>query len=286
VWKYLKAAFLNHWNLLVVAGGTALAFVSGQPDIVLPVVAASELAYLGFLGTHPKFQRAVDAQEAQRQRSQRSQRNQEVLQRIARSLPRRLLDRYDELRARCNELRQIGADLKSPDDAPVDEAFDTMQVRSLDRLLWVYLRLLFTRHSLERFLDHTSLDQITADMQRVEGHLASLDPDDQSPHAQKIRTTLNDNLQTSRERIENYRRAEANYQFVQLELDRLENKIKSLSELAVNRQDPEFISGEINQAARSMLETEKTMNELQVITGLGEVDDEAPDLLKVETIAG
>ncbi len=61
--KYIKKAFLFHWNLLAFAGGMGFAFLSGHPDVFAPVVLAAETAYLGFLGTHPRFQRHVDAQE-------------------------------------------------------------------------------------------------------------------------------------------------------------------------------------------------------------------------------
>jgi hypothetical protein len=76
-------------------------------------------------------------------------------------------------------------------------------------------------------------------------------------------------------------RARDNYNLVKLEIDRLENKIRSLSELAVNRQEPDYISGQVDQVASSMLETEKTMNELRFVTGL-DSEDEAPSLLQDE----
>jgi hypothetical protein len=49
--------------------------------------------------------------------------------------------------------------------------------------------------------------------------------------------------------------------------------------LAVNRQEPDYISGQVDQVASSMLETEKTMNELRFVTGLDSVE-EAPSLLQ------
>jgi hypothetical protein len=81
------------------------------------------------------------------------------------------------------------------------------------------------------------------------------------------------------ERLENYARAKSNYLFVKLELDRVENKIKSLSELSVNRQDPEYISGQIDAVTGSMKETERTMNELQFVTGIANFDDDVPELM-------
>ena len=98
-----------------------------------------------------------------------------------------------------------------------------------------------------------------------------------------MKKALEDNLQTNRDRLANWNKARDNYQLVELEIDRLENKIRSLSEMAVNRQEPEFISSQVDQVATSMLQTEKTMNELQFATGLEALDETAPELLKPKT---
>ena len=90
-------------------------------------------------------------------------------------------------------------------------------------------------------------------------------------------------MQTSRARLANLDKARENYQLVDVEIDRLENKIRSLSEMAVNRQEPEFISSEVDHVASSMIDTEKTMNELQFATGLNPIDNEPPELLRAKT---
>ena len=36
----------------------------------------------------------------------------------------------------------------------------------------------------------------------------------------------------------------------------------------------------MDQVAKSMMDTERTMNDLQVFTGLGQMDDEVPELLR------
>ena len=51
--KYIKKAFLFHWNLLALLGGMGFAVLSGHPDVAVPLVLAAEAAYLGFVGTHP-----------------------------------------------------------------------------------------------------------------------------------------------------------------------------------------------------------------------------------------
>ena len=89
--SYLKAAFLNRWNLLLFLGGAGFAMLSGYGDALLPIVMAGELAYVGLLGSHPKFQKYVDAQEAKDARSKTSEASQQALEHILRVLPKELL---------------------------------------------------------------------------------------------------------------------------------------------------------------------------------------------------
>ena len=115
--KYLKSAFLYHWNLLAFLGGSSFAVLSGQPDVFLPLVLAAEVAYLGMLGTHPRFQKFVDAQKNQAARQQASAGAANTMQRIVRGLPEKQAQRFRALRNRCLELGQIANDLRQPDQA-------------------------------------------------------------------------------------------------------------------------------------------------------------------------
>jgi chemotaxis protein histidine kinase CheA len=277
--KYLKTAFLNQWNLLAFLGAAAFGVISGAPDIVLPLVAAGEMTYLGLLATHPKFQKYVDAQDAKATRTDASVAAQRALDRITQSLPRDSLDRFRAIKARCLELQQIALELKHPGKLPEQLPFEDFQADSLDRLLWIHLRLLYTEYALQRFLSKTSERQMREDIGGVEERLARIPADTQSPQQQRIRKALQDNLQTLNDRLANLQKARDNYELVKLEIERLENKIQSLSELAVNRQEPDYISGQVDQVAASMLETEKTMNELQFATGL-ETVEATPELLR------
>jgi hypothetical protein len=283
--QYLKAAFLNHWNLLAFLSGSGFAVLSGQADVLLPLVVAGEMAYVGLLGSHPKFQSYVDAQAAKAERTETSAEGQQTLQHILRELPQELLNRFQSLRNQCLELRQIAMDLKRPGMGVVDVPLDDLQLTGLDRLLWIHLRLLYTRYALARFLQKTGADQIEKNIQSVEKQIAQLPADDQDPRRQRVRAALQDNLETSRSRLANLTKAQENYQFMELEIDRLENKIRSLSEMAINRQEPEFISSEVDHVASSMVDTERTMNELQFATGLNPLENEPPALLRVAAVS-
>lgn len=280
--KYIKAAFNNRWNLLALAGGLALAAISGQADVVAPLVLAAEVAYLGLLGSHPRFQKYVDAADASVRRRELSQSKEQAVDHILRALPKEAQRRFDDLRMRCLKLRELAHNIKQPGAAVSVSGLDSLQLRGLDRLLWVFLRLLFTQYSLARFVDETNPDMIRKDIKQTEQRLANIDAETEntSSFQDKIRRTLEDNLKTCHDRLTNYRKARENLEFVELEIGRLENKIKSLAELAINRQEPDYVSSQIDQVADSMLDTEQTMNELDFATGLGDLDDEVPQLLQ------
>src|SRR5436189_1360997 len=205
--KYIKAAFANRWNLLAVFGGAGLVAISGSLDIVLPLLLAAEAAYLGLLGTHPKFQKYVDAQKAASERKDKSQSSQQTLQQILQLLPPPALARFERLRSQCLELRQIASDLAHSRAVEIGAPLDSLQLAGLDRLLWIFLRLLFTEYSLSKFLDRTNSRLIQQEITATEQRLKKLAPDDASPHAQKMRRTLEDSLQTCKDRLANYEKA-------------------------------------------------------------------------------
>lgn len=278
--KYLRTAFLNRWNLLAFLGSAAFALLTPEVGFFLPLVLAGELTYVGLLSANSKFQRYVDAQEAKASRAEGSLTNQRTLERITDSLPQELLSRFENLRGQCLELRQIAMALKHPGTASADVPLDEFQVSGLDRLLWIHLRLLYTQYALSLFLRKTREDEIKTNIKQLEQRLEKLPPPTDELQGQRVRRALEDNLETSRTRLANLAKARDNNELVKLEIERLENKIRSLSEMAVNRQEPEFISGQVDQVASSMLETERTMNELQFATGLESMDEETPELLR------
>ena len=282
--KYLKTAFLNRWNLLAFTAGTGFALLSGFPDILLPVIFAAEFGYITLLGSHPKFQSYVDAQAAAELRKAGSQNASQTLQQIMKALPKPMLARFEELRARCFELRQIANDLKQSDQIGSSEPLESFQLAGLDKLLWIFLRLLFTQFALAKFLERTSIELIQRDIKLTETRLEQVAAEPSSPHTLKIRHTLEDNLKTCQDRLANYGKAQDNHELVGLEIDRLENKIRTLAELAVNRQEPEYISGQVDQVAHSMIETEKTMNDLQFATGLGPLEEDVPELVQQKQV--
>jgi hypothetical protein len=277
--KYIKKAFLFHWNLLVFVGAMAFALLSGHPDVAIPLVLAGETAYLGFLGTHPRFQRYVDAQE---HKAARAQADALAVERLLKALPQAKLRRFQALRDRCLALRQIAEEIREPAGADSLRALDEIQLSDLDRLLWIYLRTLYTRHMLERFLENTNREQIEAEVHRLEERIRRLDKQPDSANRSRIRQSLEANLETGRARLVNMDKARENLELLQAETENLETKIQSITEMAINRGDAAAITGEVERITQGLVRTEEAINDLGFATGADTFDLAVPSILSRE----
>jgi hypothetical protein len=276
VQEYLKRAFLYRWNLLLFIGGAAAALLSPWPDGILPLVLAAEALYLGGLVSAPKFRDAIDAQvykEAQQPRVQPgTSAGSESLAGILTSLAPEARRRFETLRSRCLEMRSIARGVGGQSGPPTED----LSTPALDRLLWVFLRLLASQQALDRFLRSTSDAEIRARIDEGKKRL------DSAPQDERFKRSLQDSVAAQELRLQNYKKAGENAEFVRLELDRIEAKIQALAESSVNRQDPDALSSQIEGVTESVQSTETAMRELQQITGIVDQMQEPPAILEAD----
>jgi chemotaxis protein histidine kinase CheA len=276
--KYLKNAFLFHWNLLAVGAGTLAALISGRPDVALPIIAAGEIAFLAALATHPRFQAAIDAQEHKAARLIQEQTAAIKAKQLLASLSASDQKRFYELRSLCQNLRAIAQDMRE-EPQPASGIAD-MQSSGINRLLWIYLKLLYTKNALEKFFETIDSREIEQDITLTAERLVQIGPPEKDSDMEaRKRKSLEDHLTTAQARMDNYRRARENYELIEVDLDRMVTKIASLSEMGINRQDPNFITSEVDSVSASVQQTERAMGELQFLSTLSVQDDAAPELL-------
>lgn len=268
--RYLKAAFTYHWNLLFVGAGAAVAVISGRPDVVLPLVAAGELVYLATLTTNERFQAGVDAQNAETRRSAETEGTRAAYDRIRSQLPPQLLGRFDQLRGHCLKLTELAGSMRGPEASGPDRG----TLESLEKLLWGHLRMIWNAAKLSEFLDHTDDASLQRQIKDLEKRLAGLPANDGNT---ALRTALEDNLRTTRERLANIDEARTKLDVVAAEIERLETKIAALAEGAVARRDVSDIARRVDEVAEGMRRTDETMRHLQLPPELEEV--EAPPAL-------
>jgi hypothetical protein len=282
---YVKHAFLYPWNLLLFVGGAALAAMSPHPDAFIPIIGALELAYLTGLSSIPRFRTAIDAKIAAKARAGRessgaASSSQQSLERILESLPAPALRRFLLLRQRCFEMRSIASGIRGQADTGPDSA-ESIRTPALDRLLYLFLRLLVSQNGLDRFLRSTSEKELETKLADVRTRLEAAKP----AGDERVTNSLQDSVADAELRLENYRKAAKDAEFVAIELDRIETKIQALIEMGVSRQDPDYLSHQVTAAAESMQHTEAAVNQLQHLTGLADQIEEPPAILE-STIAG
>ena len=278
---YLKEAFKWRWNLLAFGGAIAATILApgelSQPAFMM--VMAAELVYLAGLVSIPRFRTAIDAKHAaekyDNKQQARTQRNS--LSAMLNGLGPESRRRFVSLRTRILEMKRLAKRVQGKHErTPDDDMLTDLQNPSLNKLLWVFLRLLYSQAALRRFLTATDANAIEARIKKLEGQLAEHkdDADD------RISRSLQDSLATAQLRLGNYRKAEHNSKFVAIELDRIEGKIQALTEMSVSHGDPNFISSEVDTVVASMQQTESAINDLNFITGMSDSFEETPEILE------
>lgn len=286
--RYLKEAFQFRWNLLILGGTTAAALVTGHADIALPLIAAAEVTYLAGLATLPRFQGAIDAKARAEEKglgrpavgNANAVPARDRLLEVLRSLSEERRSRFLRLRARCVEMQRIANAVRG-DTRDASGASQELRTPALDRLLWVFLRLLLSDQAIAAFLqaaDEKSIDQTLADLKAREKKRTDALPDELEADDRLLRS-LRDSMATAELRKDNLSKARDNAEFVQSELDRIENKIAAVTEMAISHTDPDTLSVQVDAIAEGVSQTEATIRELQSITGMSGEADSAPSIL-------
>ncbi len=284
---YLKEAFLFRWNLLFLLGGATAAALTPLAPVLLPLVAAGELTYLTGLVSVPRFRAAIDAKVHAAGKAAGAGAAPAPppvsLVSMLRGLPPDARTRFERLHARCLEMRGIAAGVRG---AAGDQNSSVEEIRTpgLDRLLWLFLRLLLSKAALDRFLLTMNEQEISTRLVELRKNVAAAQAaqSEKTGGDDRIVRSLQDSIAMCELRLDNYGRAKKNADFVSVELDRIEGKIQALAEMSVNRQDPDFLSSQVDSAAESMRQTEKAVSELQHLTGLADQLEEPPAILETD----
>lgn len=270
---YVKAAFMWRWNLLVFGAAVVFAFLSGQPDVVLPLAAAAELAYLGMLTSQPRFRKSVDARGLS---TGPSLDDANLLKQMKTAIRRDAWSRFEALRDRCLSLNRLAAQFRGP-QAREQETIVDLQTSSLERLLWMFLKLLYSQDALTQFLRGTDRSELQREVERGEKQLQDAAANKRDP---KFVKSLEDKLDTLKKRLANHEKASQNLEFIAIELDRIEQKVNAIAEMAINAPSAMDITAQVDGIAEGISATEEAMRGLDMEPVLQK--DSAPKLLREE----
>lgn len=262
-WDYVKRAFfvrpyiqgLGEMPVNLLAVGIVGVAGLGFPPLWL-FGAAAEVAYLALVSSDPRFQKWVRAMESAARSGDQSARKEAMLSGLA---DKRQM-RYRELESRCGHMldasQKTGVGLERP-------LYD-----SVNRLLWVFLRLLVSSEMLETHLRQTSREVLQKEIATYERQLAEASAD---PSKERIAKSLAGTLEIANKRLENLDKAYEDAQFIQAELLRIEQQVNLMIQEAALSRDPASLTGRVDEVMQSFTQTQDWMKANAEI--LGSVED-------------
>lgn len=254
----LKRSFTWHWHLLGLGAGVAAAVISGVPFLWLPFLAAAEVGYLGFLGLNPRFQNVLKGQAKMPPPLPVDPRLR--FQQLMAFLNPTDAERFETLRHRCMELVKLRRSMSAKEGT---SGVDDFRGESLDRMLWLFLKLLHQRSGLEKFLGATRREIIEAELRSAEQQLATAQERHKSSGLPESRlaTSIRDRVTTIRERLDNHRNAAESLELVTAEIDKTEQQITHLCEVGMTMSDSAGLSVQIDTISQSLQSSEKIFSE-------------------------
>ena len=270
----LRRSFSWHWHLLGLGAGVTVAVLSGTPLFFLPFLAAAEIGYFGFLGLNPRFQNVLKGQKPAPPPLPVDPRQR--FQQLMAFLNLADAERFKSLRQRCSELLELRRSLATKDDLT---GVDHFRSESLDRMLWLFLKLLHQRSGLERFLQATHLDLIETELKSAQAQLVTAQARDTAAALPESRlaTSIHERIVTIQERIDNHHKASEGLELVTAEIDKTEQQITHLCEVGMTTGDSAGLSVQIDSISASLQSSEKIFSQ----TSFSQIydDEPAPPLL-------
>lgn len=216
--------------------------------------AGIELGYLAVLSTNNRFRRLVNATAT----SGTDEAWEQKIAKLLAGLDERSRRRYQSLSARCRGILD--------QQSTVNEVTHGLEAQGegLSRLLWMYLRLLVARQTIERVLTESAGVGVAS----IERRVADLESQIAAPSvSEDLRRSLTSQLEILRQRQSQHGEAEKKLEFLDAELVRIQEQVELIREQAALSTDPELLSQRIDQIAASLGGTAQWIRDQQQVYG-------------------
>ncbi len=240
MWHYLKAAFwvgvdvpgLGRLPMNAVAVAAFAILGVAEPGFWL-LGAGLETAFLFSLGFNPRFQKIVDAQSVQLDRDDATEKRRALIG----TLPQEAQQRLAALSQTCVKVIDVFRDQQA-EDFLIDASRD-----SLERLRWVYLKLLVARCNLQNLGTQETADSLRAKIAQIERDL-------RAPNlSETLRNSKEATAANLKERLANLSRKAESLDEIDSDLTRIESQVEVILEKALLQGKPQTISTDIELAS-------------------------------------
>lgn len=217
--------------------------------------AGLELAYLLGLSTNARFQRFIDAKESLGAQSQSMARKSDLLN----PLPKADQQRFYEFEQRARSI----IDLQKQSAASALSGLDEQRA-GLERLSWMYLRLISAR----RVIEHVLEDGGIAGSHELEDRRTELQRQAKDTAIDaEIRRSLASQIEILSQRIDRRAEAERKLGFIDAEVERMEQQVELIREQAALSTDPAQLSERIDSIAASLGTTSQWISDQNKVFG-------------------
>ncbi len=254
IWHYVKGAF-NARVKVKGLGGVPVNWLGllgfGVLGVLNPAFlllgAGAELAYLAVLSHNGRFRKVVDGKGLLAEAARFERQREMVLS----GLSTGDRARYEGMRVRCDRVREISDRLGGSSDP-----LTAMRQASLDRLLWIHLRLLQSRQVLAEQVESKSLTRVAAEIGAQEKRLEEARA---AGADEALLRSLEGTLDILKRRRDALQTAGDKVRFIEAELMRIEQQVELIQEEAALARDGAHLSQRIDSVTSTLDETNAWM---------------------------
>ena len=184
--------------------------------------------------------------------------------------------RFERVRDRSRAMTKLLKSMHTSRSPIGDAGFKTA---SLDKLLWLFLKMLHNRSGLARYLSHVAEEGLAEELESTQLRLTRARNEGASD---RLITPLEDKAKTIQQRLRTYNEASENLQVIEAELDKTEQKINHICEIGMTSRDGLALSSQIDGVAGAVRLSESAMASLDLGRIL-EDGDAPPPLISEDT---
>jgi hypothetical protein len=251
-WDFVKAAFwrpvetrimgaMPLTQMILAAAGLAGFF---NPGFWLLGLAAL-VAIIGGRSSSERFQKLIQAQQI----AARVETAEAKMQKAYERLQPASQSRYRALVLQCREILGLGGRI---DEANVAD----FRAGNLNQLLWLFLRMLASRESIQDTLARVDRRQLEAGIEGLKARIAAVG-DAEGALARSLRATL----EIQQKRLANLETATNNLAVIDAELDRIEQQVRLVREESAVSGSPEALSARLDSVSSTLSETSRWMDQ-------------------------
>lgn len=251
-WDFVKAAFLKPvrsrvlgamplTQMVLAAFGLAGFFNPGFWLLGL----ASVVAIVGGRSSSARFQKLIEAERI----AARAEGAEDRMQKAYERLQPASQSRYRALVMQCREILGIGGGI---DEGKVSD----FRAGNLNQLLWLFLRLLASRESIQDTLARVDRRQLETGVENIKTRLAGVG-DPEGALARSLKATL----EIQDKRLANLETATNNLAVIDAELERIEQQVRLVREESAVSGSPEALSMRLDSVSSTLSETSRWMDQ-------------------------